>query len=171
MDYVVSGLPMHVLLVHGVVVIVPLAALCTVLSIVWPAARRRVGGVAVLLALAALIMVPVTQAAGEWLLLRIDQTPAVSAHVALGRGLLPWAAGLFLVALGQWCWFRFGARATAAGKFRTKAGAAGSRAVAMVAVLLALAVCGGTTLAVVQLGETGSRAVWEGGFSVDPLVP
>ena len=41
MDYVISGLPLHVLVVHGTVVIVPLAAVCTVLSIVWPAARRR----------------------------------------------------------------------------------------------------------------------------------
>ncbi|MBO1269312.1 DUF2231 domain-containing protein [Arthrobacter cavernae] len=169
MDYVIGGLPLHVLLVHGTVVIIPVAALCTVLSILWPAARRRLGIVTVLIALAALLMVPITQAAGEWLLLRIDQTPAVSAHVTLGRALLPWVIGVFAVALGQWLWFRYGA--TTAGKVRTTLGAGGSRIAAGLVVLLVLAVCGGTTAAVVQIGDTGSRAVWEGRFSEEPVLP
>ena len=38
-----NGLPIHILLVHAVVVLVPLAALLTMLSAVWPAARRRIG--------------------------------------------------------------------------------------------------------------------------------
>ena len=75
MDYVISGLPMHVLLVHGTVVFVPLAALCTVLSIVWPAARRRLGIVTPLIALVALVLVPITQQAGAWLMQRVDSRP------------------------------------------------------------------------------------------------
>ena len=37
----VSGLPLHALVVHAVVVLVPMAVLGAVLIAVWPAARRR----------------------------------------------------------------------------------------------------------------------------------
>ena len=60
-----QGLPLHVLLVHGVIVLIPLAALLTVLSAVWPAARRRLGIITPLVALAALIAVPVADSASS----------------------------------------------------------------------------------------------------------
>ena len=37
------GLPAHPLLVHGAVVLVPLAALGTIVIAFWPAARERIG--------------------------------------------------------------------------------------------------------------------------------
>jgi hypothetical protein len=37
----IGGLPAHILLVHAVVVLVPLAALLVVLVTAWPAARAR----------------------------------------------------------------------------------------------------------------------------------
>lgn len=163
MDYQISGLPVHALLVHGTVVVVPLAALCTLLSLVWPAARRRLGIVTPLVALVALLMVPVTQAAGLWLMDRIDTTPAISTHANFGKSLLPWVIGVFVIAVGQWLWFRYGT--TTAARMREKLGAAGSRVVAVVAAVLVLALCGGTVATVVLIGESGSRAVWEGRFS------
>lgn len=61
-----TALPRHVLsaggyraallLVHAVIVIVPLAALCTALSGLWPAARRRLGVLTPVLALLALVL-------------------------------------------------------------------------------------------------------------------
>jgi len=56
----INGLPAHVLLVHAVVIVIPLAALLTVLSALWPAARRRLGIVTPIVALIALILVPVS---------------------------------------------------------------------------------------------------------------
>lgn len=165
MDYVVSGLPLHVLLVHGTVVFVPLAAVCTVLSIVWPAARRRLGIVTPLLALAALVMVPITQQSGEWLMQRVDTTPAITTHSILGGTLLPWVIGVFIVAMAQWLWFRYGT--TQADGIRRKLGTAGSRIAGAVAVVLVLVLCGGTVYKVVEIGEAGSRAVWEGSFSTE----
>ena len=47
-----QGSALHVLLVHAVIVLIPLAALLTVLSAVWPAARRRLGIITPLAALA-----------------------------------------------------------------------------------------------------------------------
>jgi hypothetical protein len=165
MDYVISGLPLHVLVVHGTVVFVPLAAVCTLLSIVWPEARRRLGIVTPLLALVALIMVPITQQSGEWLMQRVDTTPAITAHSNLGGTLLPWVIGVFIVAVAQWLWFRYGT--TQAEGMRSRLGTAGSRIAGAIAVVLVLVLCGGTVIAVVQIGEAGSRAVWEGSFSSD----
>ncbi len=59
MTWEFNGLPIHILLIHFVVIVVPLAGLCTVLAAAWPAARRRLGIVTALIALAALIAVPI----------------------------------------------------------------------------------------------------------------
>ncbi|MCU1506397.1 MAG: hypothetical protein JWP05_1366 [Microbacteriaceae bacterium] len=152
MDYLVNGLPLHVLLVHFVVIVVPLAALCTVLAAAWPAARRRLGVVTPIIALAALISVPITTAAGEWLLTKVGNAPLILAHAALGRTLLPWAIATFVVATVQWVWFRFGSSRVP-----------GRPARATIAVVLALAVAVisvGSVVTVIQIGESGARAVW-----------
>ncbi|MGN7250929.1 hypothetical protein [Arthrobacter sp. SAFR-014] len=162
MDYEISGLPMHVLLVHATVVFVPLAALCTLLSLLWPAARRRLGIVTPLVALLALVLVPLTAAAGAWLLDRVDSTPRISDHMQLAGMLLPWVVGVFLVALAQWLWFRYGA--TQAEGMSWRMGATGSRIAGIVAVVVAVVLCGGAVAAVAIIGESGSRAVWEGSF-------
>jgi hypothetical protein len=163
MEYEVNGLPMHVLLVHATVIVIPVAALCTILSLVWPTARRRLGIVTPLIALAALVLVPITQQAGDWLLTRIDVTPLVQEHQRLGEQMLPWVIGIFIAALGQWLWFRYGTSAAAG--IRRKLGAAGTRVLAAVAVLVVAAVCVGATVMIVQVGDSGARAVWQGSFS------
>lgn len=55
MNWIFNGLPMHPLLVHLAVVLVPLSSLLLVLHVSWPAARRRLGWVTPAVALAALI--------------------------------------------------------------------------------------------------------------------
>jgi hypothetical protein len=160
MDYEFAGLPLHVLLVHFVVIVVPLAALCTVLAAAWPAARRRLGVVTPIIALAALISVPITTAAGEWLEARVGNTPLILAHAALGRTLLPWAIATFVVATVQWVWFRFGSSRVPARGARITVTAALALAVAVIAV--------GSVVTVVQIGESGARAVWTGSFTPTP---
>ena len=152
---------MHVLLVHATVVFVPLAALCVLLSLVWPAARRRLGIVTPLMALLALVLVPVTAAAGAWLLDRVDSTPRIIAHMQLAGTLLPWVVGVFLVALAQWLWFRYGT--TQADGLRRRMGTAGpaSRGRRRRGGSCALRRNRAT---VALIGESGSRAVWEGSF-------
>jgi hypothetical protein len=163
MDYEFAGLPLHVLLVHFVVIVVPLAALCTVLAAAWPAARRRLGIVTPIIALAALIAVPITTAAGEWLEARVGHTALIEAHAQLGDTLLPWAIATFVVALLQWAWFRFFATVERVP----------SRALRLtVTILLAAAVAVtavGSVVTVVRIGESGARAVWTGSVSDSPL--
>lgn len=159
-DYEFAGLPLHVLLVHLTVIVVPLAALATVFAAAWPAARRRLGVVTPIIALVALIAVPITVSAGEWLEVRVGATPLVAAHAALGRTLLPWAVAVFIVAVLQWAWFRFGAPRMPEKRWRLVVALVLAAAVAVTAV--------GSVLTVVQIGESGARAVWTGSFTQNP---
>lgn len=156
----VNGLPTHILLVHAVVVLIPLAGLLTVLAAVWPAARRRLGVITPLVALAALIVVPVTTEAGEWLLARVHQTPLIAEHVELGDTMLWFAIGLFVVALIAW------GLPTAVVK---STGRPPAPWLGVVIAVLAVVVAGAATFQVVRVGEAGSRAVWEGSFCSVPL--
>lgn len=160
MDYEFAGLPLHVLLVHFVVIAVPLTALCTVLAAAWPAARRRLGVVTPIIALVTLIAVPITTDAGLWLEARVHITPLIIAHAALGLTMLPWAVAVFIVALLQWVWFRFGTARMPAKAARLTITLILAAAVAVTAV--------GSVVTVVQIGEAGARAVWTGRFVNTP---
>ncbi|RFA17912.1 DUF2231 domain-containing protein [Subtercola boreus] len=229
LPYEVNGLPLHILLVHVVVIVLPAAALMTVLGAVWPAFRRRLGVLTPLVALIGLVSVPLATNAGEWLEARVTSTPLIQAHVALGDTLLPWAVGLFLVSLGIWVWYRWfaavrvpaegrgvragsprpagslvpagfaapgtpaadssgdeplhgddpyaplsGAATTTPGvrptaPARARVGRTTSAVVSVAWIVLALVVSTGTVVKVVQIGESGSSAVWQGSFSTDPV--
>ncbi len=162
-----QGLPLHVLLVHGVIVLIPLAALLTVLSAVWPAARRRIGIFGPLVALAALIAVPITTNAGEWLLVRAyaaqgtgPSAELVLEHANLGRTMIWYAIGLFVASLLAWgvplLWAR-------------RSDEAPPPWVGVVVAIVAVVLSGLAVVQVVRVGEAGSRAVWTGGFCSEPL--
>jgi hypothetical protein len=102
MPETVNGLPAHVLLVHVVIVLLPLAALLLVVSAVWPLARRKLGVLTPAVALVALVFVPITTSAGEWLEEHVPDSPLVRKHTQLGDSLLPWALGIFVVAAAVW---------------------------------------------------------------------
>ncbi|HEY8913742.1 hypothetical protein [Lacisediminihabitans sp.] len=167
MDWQFAGLPLHVLLVHFVVIVVPLAALCAVLTAAWPAARRRLGIVTPLIALAALVSVPVTTGAGEWLLARVANTPLIQAHAAIGKSLLPWALATFVMAAAQWVWFRY----FSGGDGRYRRLVAHRRLRLAITITLAVAVvflAVGSIVTVVQIGESGARAIWTGSITPNP---
>lgn len=167
MNWEFNGLPLHVLLVHFVVIIVPLAALCTVLAAAWPAARRRLGVATPIIALAALVSVPLTTQAGEWLQARVGHTELVAAHAAIGTTLLPWAAATFLVAAVQWAWFRY----VVAPDGRYASRVPGKRPRLAITLLIAAAVAVstvGSVVSVVVIGESGVRAIWTGSFTQNP---
>lgn len=102
---VINGLPAHVLLVHIVVVFVPLAAILTIVSAVWPAARHRLGILTPITALIALASIPPTTHAGEWLIQRVGMDPELARHAHLADTLLPIVAVLFVLAAGLWALF------------------------------------------------------------------
>jgi hypothetical protein len=160
MIYEVNGLPAHILLVHAVVVLIPLAALMTVLAAVWPAARRRLGILTPLAALAALILVPITQNAGNWLLARVHSTELIEEHIQLGDTMLWFAIGLFVGALLAWGVPTLIVRGTRQ---------APAPWVGVVLAVVAVVLAGAATFQVFRVGEAGSRAVWTGTFCEVPL--
>lgn len=157
MDWQFNGLPLHILIVHFTVIVIPLAALCTVLAAAWPAARRRLGIVTPVVALTALASVPIASEAGEWLEERVAETQLVELHIEIAEVLLPWAIALFVVGLAQWAWYRFAVpNRSAGGPSRTM------RRVVTVALAVAVATAAvGSSVAVFVVGESGAKASWD----------
>ncbi|MCN9244323.1 hypothetical protein NGF19_26655 [Streptomyces sp. RY43-2] len=159
----VNGLPAHVLFVHAVVVLVPLSALALVVGAVWPKAARRLGLILPVLAFASLVAVPLTTQAGEWLEQHVDSDALVRRHAELGDGLLPWVAGLFVLAAAVW-WTTGRASAPQAGP-SAAAGARGGMVVRVAAVVLSVVVAAGAVVDVYRIGDSGAKAAWHDGFS------
>ena len=157
---VINGLPAHVLLVHAVVIFIPVAALLTVLSALWPAARRRLGIVTPIVALIALILVPVTTNAGSWLQSRLPNAPLIAAHAELGDTMLWFVIGLFVAALLAW-----GVPMLLTRNSRQ----APPPWVGVVVAVVAVALAGASVVQVFRVGESGSKAVWTGSFCPEPV--
>lgn len=164
----INGLPAHVLLVHAVLALVPLASLLLLASAWWPAARRRLGIVTPLVALAALASVPVTTHAGNWLLSRVRVTANVQRHAQLGPTLLPWVIALFVAALLTWIVYRLLERRPAD---RDGSRPRSTAAVSIALGLIAVVVSAGTLITIYRIGDSGARAAWTGNFSTRPGVP
>lgn len=161
-----NGLPAHILLIHLVVIGLPVAALLTVLSALWPAARRRLGIITPIVALLALISVPITTDAGEWLQARVYQgftNPLIVRHAELGDQLLLWAIGVFLLAALAWGLPVLAVRPGAAA-------ALGSMGVRIGVGVLAVAIGGFATFQVYRTGDAGAKAAWSSSFCAQPYV-
>lgn len=163
--YEVSGLPLHVLLVHVVVILIPVTALCLILFAVWPAARRRLGIVMAILGALVIAVVPVTAQAGQWLKDRVPETPLIDAHASLAGGLWPWTLALGILAIASWLGYFILARRDTDRAPR----APSRRVVAVLIAVLAVGIGGYATYQTVMIGEAGSRAIWENSFSNTPL--
>lgn len=159
----IAGLPLHPLVVHAVEVVVPLAAVAVLLAAVWPRFRRWAFALPLLLALAALVLVPVATQSGEALEERVSETAAVEVHTHMGEQLTPWVIGLAVVAAGL---FYLTWRARRGERGGTWAAPRWLPALVMVA---ALVVSGGTIVQAVRIGHSGATAVWaQSGATTSP---
>jgi hypothetical protein len=157
----INGLPAHVLLVHVVVVLIPLTALALVTAALWPRAARRLGALLPVLAFVALVSVPLTTQAGEWLERHVDDDALVRRHTELGDGLLPWALGLFvLAAVVWWAGRRAPAQPGQGSGMRWSA-----LPVRIVVGVLSLAVAVGAVVDVYRIGDSGAKAAWHDAYS------
>lgn len=140
----VLGLPVHPLVVHAVVVLLPLMAVLTVVAALRPALPRRllwwvVGGNAVVFGVTL-----VARESGLWLRSALGGQVAAQ-HAALGN-VLPWFSLLLVVASAGL------ALSPRYGPLRTLA--------VTVSILAAVAAVAWT----VRTGDSGARAVWGGRF-------
>jgi len=154
-SYTFLGLPLHILLVHAVVVLTPLTALGVLLHALWPAAARRLGIVTPLAALLVLVLTPITVNAGLALEQITGVTTAIQRHADLGQTLLGWVIALFVVAVVEWVWTRWAERMLTDRLTRTAL--LGIRSlIALAAVVVAV----GTVIDILLIGDAGARAVW-----------
>jgi hypothetical protein len=150
----INGLPAHVLLVHAVVILVPVAALLLVAQ-AWSRPVRRWAGIGgPLLCLGAVVLVPITTSAGEWFRDHMNPDVAASAavrrHAELGDQLLPWVVALFVLSVAVW-WL--GRRSTAG---------LSAPLISVVVAALATVAAAGSIYSTVRIGDSGAQAVWKG---------
>lgn len=145
------GLPAHPLVVHAAVVLLPLAALLTVVCAAVPRARRWYAPVADGLALVAVVAVGLAQGSGEALEERVDETELVEEHTEKGEQVLPWAIAVLVAA----------AAVTAIPVLTRRRPSISSRTVTAAAVAISLIAGVGATWTVVDVGHSGAKATWE----------
>jgi hypothetical protein len=141
----IFGLPMHPLIVHATVVIVPSAALLVALAAVYPRFRAWIGPVPALAALVSCVLVPLSTGSGEELEGRVGDSSLVEKHADLAETLIWFVIPLAAVAvIGYWLHRR---------------GSAGRALVAVVAVG-AVVLSGATLVDVGLIGHSGAKASW-----------
>jgi hypothetical protein len=193
MLHTINGLPAHVLLIHLVVILIPLGALFTVLSALWPAAHAKLGFITPLTCLIALVLVPITTSAGEWLKRQQNFSgeleQRIQHHADLAAGFVWYALGLFVVSAAVW-WFgrvtglrlrpvpaepEYRTAPTGGGAATTTtvepraATAALSRTLpqwaAVTLAAVAVVVSALATFQLYRIGDAGAHAVWQGSVS------
>jgi hypothetical protein len=145
------GLPAHPLVVHAAVVLLPLAAVATLVCAAVPSARRYYAPVALAVALAAVLAVGLAQTSGESLEEQVDETELVEEHAGQGERVLPWAIGVVVVA----------GAVTAIPLLARRRPGVSARNVTAVVVAASLLAGAGAIWTVVEVGHSGAKATWD----------
>jgi uncharacterized membrane protein len=169
-----GNLPVHPLVVHAVVVLVPLAVLGGLAVVVWPAARRRYGWLIVAVAAVATAAIPIATSSGEGLEHRLPHAAAIETHARLGDDLLVYVACL-LVALAAFVYVHHrGARTRRDGPGTTTAPTVltgRSRVAAAVLAVLVVVLAVISTVQVYRIGDSGAQAAWGDRQYLAPSTP
>ena len=149
----VNGIPVHPLVVHAAVVLVPLTALGLIAMAIWPRFSARYGWLVVASAVLATVFSFAAKESGEVLEGRVGE-PGFD-HAELGDLMPIFAAVLLIAVVVLWLIDR---SAPAEGPAPRR----GLRiTVAIVGVLIAL----GNLLWVIRVGDFGAKSVWSGRVS------
>jgi hypothetical protein len=161
MPVFVSGLPLHVLMVHAVVVLVPLSVLGALAVALWPAARRRFGWLVVGLTAVATASIPIAEGSGEDLRDRLQPTDLIRQHAQLGGELLVFVIALLVFTLAL----------VAFDHYRSRQGAEvrSGRVVVVVAAVLVVGFAVTSAAQVVRIGDSGAKAAWADTNYVTPV--
>lgn len=140
-----NDLPLHPLVVHAVVVLLPLAAIGTVAIAVRPVWRRIYGPLVLTATVVATALIPVATQSGDKL---SDHVGRPETHAERGEQLIWFALPLLVLVIALVVLDR---RTPAPGKTLITAVAA-----------LSVVAAAGVAFQVYRVGDAGSRAVWEG---------
>jgi hypothetical protein len=156
----INGLPVHPLVVHAVVVLLPLACLGTIAIAVRPAWRKKYGVLVVGCAALATVLIPVATSSGEALEERVGDP---GKHAELGDQLIWFAVPLLVLSVAL-VWLDRRHRSTASepdggarhGAVAVATSSTATRTVAVLALLVAVA----ASVQVYRVGDSGARAAW-----------
>lgn len=143
----INGVPVHPLVVHAVVVLLPLAVLGTLAIVVKPDWRLRYGPLVVAAAALSVVLMPVATSSGEALEKRVGRP---GDHAQMGDQLIWFAIPLLVLAAAVVYleWRRSKGQAALSDVAR--------KVVAGLAVVAALA----AAVQVYRVGDSGAKAVW-----------
>jgi uncharacterized membrane protein len=148
----VNGLPAHILFNHFVVVLGPLTAILAILCALWPAARRRLIWLVLLLGAVTVALTPLTTDSGMWLRDKLGPSaagPAIKNHQELGETMIYMVAALLATVI-----------VLAAVHIREARGRTLKFALHTVVGLLVIAAAVATLVQSYRVGESGARAAW-----------
>lgn len=147
----IDGMPLHPLIIHATVVLVPLAALggIAISALTW--ARLRYGWLVVVGAFGAMLSNVAAQLSGTALYQSLGSgvNEQINAHASIGGSLLIWTILLFAGTLVQTVGQQLIDRGNSRGRIARLAGIVITVITAIVA-----------TIQVIRIGHAGSKAVW-----------
>jgi glucan phosphoethanolaminetransferase (alkaline phosphatase superfamily) len=146
----IFGVPLHPLVVHAVVVVVPLVAIGTLLVAFWPKARIRFGWLLAVFSLGGIGATLLARESGEELFESMGEqaSPTLSSHMSWGNQAF-WPAIVMAVAL-------FAMMLTTRGRRPAEHPSAWYWVSAVVAVLAAVV----SLVMIIKVGHSGAVAVW-----------
>lgn len=143
------GLPVHALIVHAVVVLVPLSALGVIAVAARPVWRWSFGWLVVAFVAVATVLVPIATNSGEALQERIGDTPAIKSHAEMGNQLLWFMVPMLVLAVAVVALERNRPPRSPQPRLLL--------VISLVAVIAAL----GVGVQTVRIGHSGATAVWK----------
>jgi uncharacterized membrane protein len=149
MPETLGGIPIHPLVVHAVVVLIPLAALGVIAISVIPRWRGRFGVLVVAAAAVATALVPVATQSGENLEESVAESAQLERHAELGDTMIWGAIPLLVMAAALWWLGR------QSGKDQPP-----PRWLAIIVPVLGVVVAGVALVQVVLIGHSGAKSVW-----------
>lgn len=150
----INGIPVHPLVVHAIVVLLPLATLGTLAIVARPSWRLRYGPLVVAAAAISTVLMPVATSSGEELEQRVGEP---GEHAELGDQLIFFAIPLVL-ACAALVWLEWRRSKTAVEN--ATEGAAAPRTVIRVVAGLAVVAALASTVQVYRVGDSGAKAAW-----------
>lgn len=146
----INGIPLHPLVVHGVVVLLPLAILGTIAIALRPSWRRPYGLLVVAAAAAATALTPIATSSGEELEGRVGSP---GEHAEIGEQLL-WFELALLVLVAALIYLD--RRTTAEPEAPTSASSTPIKVLTVLTVIAAVA----AGVQVYRVGDSGAKAAW-----------
>ena len=171
----VLGLPLHPLVVHGTVVVVPVAALTVLVAGLWRRTRSRLAWPAFVASVVATGLVGLAGLSGEPFASQVPPSALVAHHAQLAKVLVVWVLAMtgasFVLAYAVWrragfpvpSWLRIPRWLVALATPRWAAQVAAVRWIVPLAVGLSVLTGAGTLVQVVLVGHSGAAATWSTG--------